>query len=153
MYTYQYPRPAVAVDIMIFQEQEDEPHVLLIQRGQPPYQGQFALPGGFVEIDESLEEAAYRELEEETGLSGVRLEQLHAFGAPDRDPRGRIISVSYVGVIPPGQSLTLQAQSDAAHLAWSPLAQLPRLAFDHEKMIKLAAQERNLPLSGKESDR
>lgn len=145
MYTYRHPRPAVAVDIAVFAPGEPETAVLLIQRRNQPYQGAFALPGGFVEPDEDLSGAARRELREETGLVKVPLQQIHAFGAPDRDPRGRVISILFAGILPEGADRKLSAGSDARDLEWHPLSQLPQLAFDHRDMIDRAAQ--TLPLT------
>ena len=136
-FTYEYPHPAVTVDIVVLTETKDDREVLLIRRAMDPYQGAWALPGGFVDLHESLDEAAQRELEEETGLSGVHLEQLYTFGRPDRDPRERIISVAYYGSIPtrkPG----LCAGSDAAELDWFSIDELPDLAFDHAEILQMA---------------
>src|SRR5690349_11201706 len=98
-HTYEYPRPALTVDCVVFGLDEGELKVLLIQRELPPFQGDWALPGGFVRMDESLEEAARRELREETGLSDVYLEQLYTFGDINRDPRGRVVSVAYYALV------------------------------------------------------
>ena len=135
MTTYEYPRPMLTVDVVAVTKQAEQLYILLIQRNQEPYQGSWALPGGFVEMDESLETAAARELAEETGLEGVALEQLHAFGDPKRDPRGRVISVAYYAFIPAGKSLSLQGGSDAKQAHWFPITELPELAFDHRKII------------------
>lgn len=133
-YCYEHPRPAVSVDIVLVRSGE----VLLVRRGGEPYEGMWALPGGFVDEDETLEEAAARELEEETGLKGVELEQLRAFSDPDRDPRGRTISVAFVGHAPRNQDP--HAGDDAAALAWFPLTELPPLAFDHAAIIDVATR-------------
>lgn len=98
-YTYEHPRPALTVDVVVLAPRGDELEALLIQRGQPPFEGQWALPGGFVEVDETLDAAARRELHEETGLAGVPVEQLHAFGAVDRDPRERVVSIAYYALV------------------------------------------------------
>jgi len=124
---------SVAVDLVIFTVRDGALQVLLIERGAPPYKGQWALPGGFVLEPETLEEAARRELEEETGLRDVYLEQLYTFGDPDRDPRGRIVSVAYYALTPPAP---LHASTDAANAAWHPAARPPRLAFDHAKILR-----------------
>lgn len=137
MYTYEYPHPAVSTDIVLFTLQEGELKVLLIRRGGDPYQGYWALPGGFVEIDEDLEPAALRELQEETGVTGVWLEQLYTFGKPGRDPRERVISVAYYALVPIDR-MTVQAGSDASDVAWHSCRQLPELAFDHPQIIELA---------------
>ena len=136
-----YPRPSVAVDLVIVRSVADEPQVLLIRRGAPPYEGQWALPGGFVDIDESLDDAASRELYEETGLSSIYTEQLHTFGDIDRDPRGRVISLAYVAVVPADID-GLRAGDDAAAVQWWPLHNLPALAFDHVDILSYA--ERHL---------
>jgi len=124
----------VAVDIVIFTIQEGELRVLLVKRAIPPYAGQFAIPGGFVLDNESLDEAALRELREETGVSDVYLEQLYSFGDPGRDPRGRVISVAYFALIAAGHS-QIAAGSDAAEARWWPIRDLPDLAFDHGKIL------------------
>ena len=128
----------VAVDIVIFTIQSGALKVLLIKRAAPPFEGQFAIPGGFVHEDESLEEAALRELREETGVSDVYLEQLYSFGDPDRDPRGRIITVAYFALISAGRSL--QAGTDAAEANWWSMDRLPPLAFDHRKILDYALE-------------
>lgn len=136
-YTYEYPHPAVTTDIVVFTVQENALKLLLIQRKYDPFKGRWALPGGFVEIDEDLETGAARELEEETGLKDIYLEQLATFGAPDRDPRERIISVAYFALVPSGK-LVLTAGSDASDAAWFDVSSLKRLAFDHAEIIKTA---------------
>jgi 8-oxo-dGTP diphosphatase len=138
-YTYEWPRPMVTVDAIVFRPavapnpQAAEWEVLLIERGRDPFAGSWALPGGFVDIDEDLEPAAHRELEEETGLSGIALEQLRTFGTPGRDPRGRSVTVAYVGTAPAGA--TVLAADDAAAARWWPLSALPDLAFDHDDVL------------------
>ena len=137
-YTYEYPRPAVTVDCVIFGLDEGERlRVLLIKRKQDPYEGQWALPGGFVEMDETLETAAKRELEEETGVRDVFIEQLYTFGQPGRDPRGRVISVAYYALVNLAEH-PVQAASDAADAEWHALRDLPELAFDHQHVIQTA---------------
>jgi 8-oxo-dGTP diphosphatase len=138
-YCYAYPHPAVTTDVVLFTLRDGVLSVLLIERAHPPHQGMWALPGGFLEIDEDLETCAKRELREETGIGGVYLEQLYTFGTPDRDPRERIISVTYFALT---RSDTLQpkAASDAARVAWFPVTEPPRLAFDHADIIRLARQ-------------
>jgi 8-oxo-dGTP diphosphatase len=131
------PAVSVAVDLVIFTVREGALQVLLIERGVPPYQGQWALPGGFVLERETLEEAARRELEEETGLRDVYLEQLYTFGDPDRDPRGRTIAVAYYALTPPAEP---RASTDAAKAAWHPAARTPKLAFDHARILKSGLQ-------------
>ncbi|GAB5559251.1 MAG: NUDIX domain-containing protein [Synoicihabitans sp.] len=136
-FTYEYPHPAVTVDAVVFGFDETDLKVLLIQRAQSPHKGEWAIPGGFVELDEDLETAARRELEEETGLRRLFLEQLYTFGAPERDPRERVISVAYYALV----KLTdhaVRAASDARNVAWFPVADLPELAFDHEEVMDVA---------------
>ncbi len=135
MYTYEYPRPALTVDIVAFSVQTGKLSVLIIERVGAPFSGMWALPGGFVGIDENLETAAERELEEETGLSGAYLEQLYTYGAPDRDPRGRVISVAYFALIPSNEPINKNGGSDAACTRWHTLEHLPKLAFDHDEII------------------
>lgn len=137
-YTYEYPRPAVTTDIVIFTVREHQLHVLLIQRRDPPFAHMWALPGGFVNLDETLEDGAQRELEEETGMKGGYLEQLYTYGHPDRDPRGRVITVAYFALIAEDVSFHAEGGSDAARAAWHPINQLPALAFDHAEIIAYA---------------
>ncbi|MBK9705621.1 MAG: NUDIX hydrolase [Acidobacteria bacterium] len=132
-----YPRPSVTVDLVIFTIVDDDLKVLLIRRGNEPYQGLWALPGGFVGIGESLEEAAARELQEEVGVRNVYLEQLYTFGEPERDPRGRVISVSYFALVD-AERQTIAAASDAADARWHSVFKPPRLAFDHRKILDYA---------------
>lgn len=136
-YTYDHPHPAVTVDAVVFGFDESDLKVLLIQRDVAPFKGRWALPGGFVEPAEGLEDAARRELAEETGLKRLFLEQLYTFGAPERDPRDRVISVAYYALV----KLTdhaVRAASDACNVAWFPVADLPELAFDHEEIVDMA---------------
>ena len=138
-YCYQYPHPAVTTDIVIFTLRDQQLKVLLIKRKGTPYKGKWALPGGFVGIDEDLEQSAKRELAEETGVKGVYLEQLYTFGAPKRDPRERVITVAYFALIP-SQKQELRADTDAAAVDWFAINQLPNLAFDHEHIVDMAHQ-------------
>jgi 8-oxo-dGTP diphosphatase len=126
----------VTVDAVVFKQEEEETFVLLISRKNPPFQNQWALPGGFVEQDEDLETAAKRELKEETGIELSSCEQLYTFGKPDRDPRGRTISIAYVGFA----NLTdkPKAADDAKEAKWFSIKELPKLAFDHQEIITLA---------------
>lgn len=138
-FSYQYPHPAVTTDVVVFTLREQQLKLLLVKRGSPPFADMWALPGGFLEIEEDLEACAKRELEEETGISGVYLEQLYTFGQPGRDPRERVISVAYYALVP-SDHLDVRAASDAADADWFTLAQLPSLAFDHQDIITLAHQ-------------
>lgn len=133
-YVYDYPHPAVTVDVVVLTVSENTLHLLLVRRANPPWQGMWALPGGFVEIDESLRRAAWRELREETGVSTGHLAQLGAFGRPDRDPRERIITVAYYSLMPQNK-LRIRAASDAADVRLFAIHSLPRLAADHDRII------------------
>jgi 8-oxo-dGTP diphosphatase len=128
----------VTVDIVLFTIRDRQLQLLLIQRLAKPFENRYALPGGFVLEDESLEAAAARELQEETGVSKVYLEQLYTFGDPKRDPRGRVVTVAYYALVPPNQAL--QAGTDAADAGWFPINNLPALAFDHRKIADYAHQ-------------
>jgi len=138
MYTYKHPRPSLTVDIVVFSLLEKQLHVLLIKRAHDPYANCWALPGGFVEIDEGLEEAALRELKEETGIPHAYIEQLYTYGDPLRDPRGRVISVAFYAIIPPTDLDKIHRGSDAAETGWFPTNLLPDLAFDHQEIISYA---------------
>ncbi|MFN3554570.1 MAG: NUDIX domain-containing protein [Bacteroidales bacterium] len=136
-FTYPYPRPAVTTDAVIFNLRKNEDlHILLIQRKNDPFKGQWALPGGFLDMDETLEQCVAREVEEETGLKGVKFYQLEAFSDPDRDPRHRTISVAFWGFCK--KEPVIQPNSDAVNAAWFDLNHLPEVAFDHDKIIKKA---------------
>lgn len=137
-YCYEYPRPAVTTDVALFSRKADQWYLLLIRRAHAPYAGDWALPGGFLEMDEDIAQCAQRELTEETGLTNITLNQLGCFGQPDRDPRGRVISVAYYGIIESETPPHPQAASDAAEAAWFPLKALPSLAFDHAQIIQQA---------------
>ncbi len=134
-YVYDWPRPMVTVDAAVFAFFAGKPRLLLIQRKHEPFQDHWALPGGFVEMDEDLPDAAARELAEETGLQGIRLEQLRAFGRPGRDPRGRAITVVYFGIAGPDQQQATAAD-DAAQVQWFDLDSLPPMAFDHDEIVR-----------------
>lgn len=129
-----YERPSVTVDVVILTVRDGRLEVLLVKRRHWPFEGMWAIPGGFVEPDESLEDAARRELEEETGVSDVYLEQLYTFGDPGRDPRTRVITVVYYALIRADQ-LRIHAGDDAADARWFPAYDLPPLAFDHAKIL------------------
>ena len=133
MYMYDYPRPAVTTDAVIFANRGDEQYVLLIKRGRPPYEGLWALPGGFLDIDEELLNGVNRELEEETGLTGIELKQLKAYGGVNRDPRHRTISVVFYGIT--NKLHEVKGMDDADEAKWISVNHLPPLAFDHEKII------------------
>lgn len=136
-YTYEHPRPALTVDAVVFALDDQDLKVLLIQRALAPFVGKWALPGGFVHMDESLETAVRRELTEESGLSNVFLEQLYTFGEPNRDPRGRTVSVAYYALVKLADH-QLVASTDAKDAAWFPVAEVPPLAFDHAKIVEVA---------------
>lgn len=138
-YVYEWPRPMVTVDAAVFQVYENKIKILLIQRGKEPFKGCWALPGGFVEMNEELDDAVARELSEETGLCNVKLQQMYTFGGVDRDPRGRMISVVYMGVVR-GDVKKINAGDDASNVRWFDICQLPeKIAFDHKKVIEFAA--------------
>ena len=138
---YDWPRPMVAADAAVFCFFEDKMQLLLVERRNEPFKGKWCLPGGFVNIDEELEEAVVRELFEETGLTGVRLEQVHTFGRCGRDPRGRVITVTYMGIVREGES-KVQAGDDAAKAQWFDIEKLPEdLAFDHNTVVAFAIEK------------
>ncbi|MCP4611531.1 MAG: NUDIX hydrolase [Planctomycetes bacterium] len=137
-YIYDWPRPMVTVDAAVFTHSGDKIKVLLIKRGNEPFKGMWAIPGGFVDMDEELEDAVVRELAEETGVTGVHLEQMYTFGTVGRDPRGRQITVVYIGVATEEQT-KLEAGDDAAEAQWFDIEELPEdLAFDHDEVIRFA---------------
>jgi 8-oxo-dGTP diphosphatase len=136
-FTYPYERPALTVDCAVFGLDEEELKVLLIRRDIEPFQGRWALPGGFVRIDETLDDAARRELAEETGVSRVFLEQLYSFGALDRDPRERVVSVAYFALVNLADH-RIKASTDARDAAWFGALDLPALAFDHDEIVERA---------------
>lgn len=142
MYTYKYPRPAVTTDTIVFTFQENELRVLLVQRKHDPFAETWALPGGFVEPNEDLENCALRELREETGVVDPYVEQLYTFGQPDRDPRGRVISVAYMALLGRDQAAQqrVQAGDDAGDARWWNIYELPELAFDHARILDYALQ-------------
>ncbi len=136
-HTYEYPRPALAVDCVVFGIDEGDLKLLLIQRQIEPFRHKWALPGGFVRMDEDLEAAARRELREETNITEVYLEQLYSFGAVDRDPRGRVVSVAYYALAQLSHH-RIAAATDAESVAWFSVSDLPSLAFDHDQIIATA---------------
>ena len=136
-FTYEYPRPSLTVDCVVFGFDGTDLQVLLIRRGIEPFLGTWALPGGFVQMEEDLEAAARRELSEETGLTNVFLEQLYTIGTPDRDPRGRVISVAFYALVRPDQH-PAKGDSDASEADWHTVDSLPELAFDHPLILEKA---------------
>lgn len=132
-YTYKYPRPAVTSDCVVITK-EEQPKVLLIQRGADPFKGCWAFPGGFMNMDETTEQCAIRELEEETGLKVSELRQIGAYSKVDRDPRGRTITVAYLVIV--NHPIAVTGQDDAAKAQWFPIDALPSLAFDHENIMQ-----------------
>jgi 8-oxo-dGTP diphosphatase len=137
-FCYEYPRPGLTVDLVLV-TRERKPRVLLIRRKHDPYEGMWALPGGFVDENESLETAARRELHEETGVEVEELQQLQTFGDPGRDPRGWTIAVAFLARVKAAE-LRPEAADDAAEVGWHRLDQLPPLAFDHEEILACARQ-------------
>ncbi len=136
----------VTADAVVYRVEDGAIQLLLIQRGREPFIGEWAFPGGFVEMDEELTDTASRELIEETGVGGIELEQMRAFGAVGRDPRGRMITVTYMGKAPAGTQAT--AGDDAADARWFDIDKLPTLAFDHDRVVRIAidkiAQRENM---------
>ena len=143
-YTYKYPRPAVTADCIVI-TREAEPKVLLIQRGNPPFKGAWAFPGGFMDMDETTEQCAIRELEEETGLRLSDIQQIGAYSKIDRDPRGRTITVAYLAIVDEPAGVT--GQDDATKAQWFPVDALPPLAFDHEDIMQDAIRFYKMRLS------
>lgn len=134
-YSYEYPRPAVATDCVVFGFDGNKLRVLLIERGGDPFKGHWALPGGFLEFDETVEQAAQRELREETGLYAVRMEQFRVFSVVDRDSRDRVLSVGFFALV---RMMQAYGGSDAVQAKWFEVESLPELAFDHNEIIKAA---------------
>ncbi len=140
-YVYDWPRPMVTVDAAVFTFSDDKAKVLLINRGNEPFKGKWALPGGFVDMDEELEDAIVRELTEETGLTSVRLEQMRTFGTVGRDPRGRMITIVFMGIATEGQD-KIKAGDDATQAQWFDIEELPKdLAFDHNEVVRFAIEK------------
>jgi 8-oxo-dGTP diphosphatase len=138
-YVYEWPRPMVTADAVVFAFFDGKPRLLLIQRKHEPFKDRWALPGGFIEMDEDLPQSAARELAEETGLTGVPLEQLRTFGRPGRDPRGRTITVAYFGIARDNRD-QIKAADDAANADWFDIDHLPAMAFDHDEIARCAIE-------------
>src|SRR6266536_4428538 len=136
-FSYTYPRAALTVDCVVFGFDEGELKVLLVERALEPFKGRWALPGGFVRVDETVDAAARRELAEETGLRNVFLEQLYTFGAVDRDPRERVVSVAYYALVKLSDHRA-KAATDASNAQWFPISKVPKLAFDHAAILATA---------------
>lgn len=136
-YTYEYPRPALTVDCVVFGLDDEDLKVLLIRRGVEPFAGRWALPGGFVRMEESLDDAARRELDEEAGIRPNHLEQLYTFGTPGRDPRGRVVTVAYFALVKLSDHVP-HAATDARDAAWFSVWDTPKLAFDHADVLGTA---------------
>jgi len=136
-YVYDYPRPMVTVDAVVLAPRNGRLEGLFIKRKNPPFEGWWALPGGFINMDETLVESCARELREETGIEDVELMQLAAFGDPGRDPRGRTVGVAFMALVR-AENYNPQAADDAADAAWLPVYDRPRLAFDHNQIIEYA---------------
>ena len=137
-YTYKYPRPAVTADCIVITK-EAEAKVLLIKRGDEPFKGCWAFPGGFMNMDETTAQCAIRELEEETGLKVSEVHQIGAYSKVDRDPRGRTVTVAYLAIV--DEPLAVNGQDDAAKAQWFLLSALPELAFDHDEIIQDAVKK------------
>lgn len=138
-FCYEYPRPAVTTDCAIFRRDGGELNILLIQRGSEPYKGKWALPGGFMQMDETADECAKRELYEETEIKDIQLKQLYTFTDVNRDPRGRTVSIAYTGIIN-SQDSVIKAGDDAEHAQWFNIKDIPELAFDHDLILKYALE-------------
>jgi len=132
-FTYEYPRPALCVDIIVLLKTLNQTFILLIQRKHQPFQNCWALPGGFIEMNETLEQSALRELNEETGIKINSLTQFATYGNPGRDPRGRTVSVVYYTLLV--KKIEVKAGDDASKAKWFSISEMPPLAFDHNKII------------------
>lgn len=143
-YSYEYPRPAVTTDAILILNENQKQFILLIQRGNQPFKDSWALPGGFVEMEEELDVACARELNEETGITGVQLKQFATFGSPDRDPRGRTISIVFWAVV--NTRIEPKSGDDAKNAKWFLFDELPPLAFDHREIIQHFIDSRLFPI-------
>lgn len=140
-YVYEWPRPMVTADALVFTFSKGRAKVLLIKRANEPFKGKWAVPGGFVNMDEELEDAAVRELAEETGLTGIHLEQWHTFGKCGRDPRGRVITVTFLGIVTK-EKHHIKAGDDAGEARWFDIEKLPNdMAFDHNEVVAFGIQK------------
>lgn len=137
-YTYDYPRPAVTADCVVFSREEPGLSVLLIERVNEPFKGCWAFPGGFMDMDEDAEACAIRELKEETGLEIRSMKQVGTFTEVNRDPRGRTVSIAYYAMVVKSE---VKASDDAAQARWFPIDSVPPLAFDHDKILRMALEE------------
>lgn len=141
LYAYQYPRASVTADAVLFAEKGGQIYVLLIQRGNDPYKGYWAFPGGFLEMDETVARCAERELEEETGIVLIGMQLVGIYSDVERDPRGRVITAAYTAMTTMPEAV---ASDDAAAAQWWPLDALPKLAFDHKTILKDAKRVMNI---------
>ncbi len=148
MSIHDYPHPALTADVVLFALDQGDLKVVLIQRSKPPFRGEWAFPGGFVNVGEAPQHAARRELEEETGIQDVYLDQLRTFGDPSRDPRGHVVTVAYLGVVATAPSHQPDAESDAAKARWWSVEELPPLAFDHATVLACALRRLGSKLAG-----
>ena len=140
-YVYDWPRPMVTTDAVVFAHSGDKTKVALIKRGSEPFKGKWAVPGGFVNMDEEIEDAVVRELQEETGLTGVHLEQMHTFGTVGRDPRGRQITIVFTGIATSGLN-KIKGGDDAAKARWFDIDKLPvDMAFDHSEVVEFGIKK------------
>lgn len=138
MYCYKYPHPAVTVDCLVFRKEEGRIFILLIKRGKDPYKDFWAFPGGFINYDETAEEAVVREIKEETDLDLEEVKQLHTYTNPERDPRERVITIAFYSFTDKSE---INGGDDAAEAKWFPIDHLPSLAFDHSQIFSDAMQD------------
>jgi 8-oxo-dGTP diphosphatase len=137
-FCYDYARPMVTTDILVFGWNSEQMRIMLIRRKNDPFRDFWAIPGGFIEMDETLEESARRELKEETGISRLPLHRFGVFGDPGRDPRGRTVTIAYMAFLSPELLRKAKAGDDAAEVCWFPVRRAPKLAFDHSRMLRQA---------------